>query len=88
VELRVDRGDVQLLDGTRLLAEELHLDPLGLIGSGALLVGCALEAAGNLAAAYAERGIPFAWIGRARRGAALTVHDPPCRASPATRSSG
>jgi hydrogenase expression/formation protein HypE len=64
VEIEAAAGDVPVLDATRIITGDLGLDPLGLIGSGALLVGCADESAGELAAAYAEHGIPFAWIGR------------------------
>ncbi len=67
VAIEVDAGEVPVLDATRLLARDFGLDPLGLIGSGALLVGCSEEATEDLATAYADAGIPFAWIGRATR---------------------
>ena len=64
VEIEVEAGDVPMLDATRILARDFGMDPLGLIGSGSLLVGCADDAAGELDAACAEAGIPFTWIGR------------------------
>jgi HAD superfamily hydrolase (TIGR01549 family) len=59
------RADVPVLEETARICRDFSLDPLGLIGSGALLVGCAEQGAERLARAYAEQGLPFAWIGRA-----------------------
>lgn len=61
------REAVPVRSETRLFCRELGLDPLGLLGSGALLVGCGEEGAEALAAAYAQADIPFTWIGRARQ---------------------
>ncbi len=66
LHIEVARGDIPLLPETRRLGEALSLDPLGLIGSGALLVGCAEDGATTLERSYADAGIPFSWIGRAR----------------------
>lgn len=63
--IRLELDAVPLLDGTRAICEELSLDPLGLIGSGAMLVGCAPESADGLREDFARVGIPFAWIGEA-----------------------
>jgi|GEM_PF-19114 len=51
---------------TRLIARDLGLDPLGLIGSGALLVGCAGEGRERVAAALQAVGVGIEWIGHAR----------------------
>ncbi len=66
LHLEVSRAHIPILLETRRLCEALSLDPLGLIGSGALLVGCAEAGAPALERAYAEAGTPFHWIGRAR----------------------
>lgn len=63
--LEVDRAAIPILEATRCLAERLDLDPLGLIGSGAMLVGCAAAGAAELEAAFAGAGVPFTWIGAA-----------------------
>ncbi|MBN2492599.1 MAG: HAD-IA family hydrolase [Planctomycetes bacterium] len=70
-ELSVRAEAIPVLEATRALGEALGMDPLGLIGSGALLVGCAPAGADRLEAAYRAAGIPFTWIGRA--GAAQAV---------------
>lgn len=61
--LEADAASIPILEATRRMAEHLDLDPLGLIGSGAMLVGCAEAGAAELEAAYAEAGVPFSWIG-------------------------
>lgn len=66
--VEVDRGAIPVLPETRLICEDLGLDPLGLIGSGALLVGCRDSGAAELEVAYSAAGLPFAWIGRALAG--------------------
>lgn len=63
--VEVRREDVPVLASTRALCEDLGLDPLGLIGSGALLVGCAEDGARELEEALAAVGAPLAWVGRA-----------------------
>jgi len=56
---------IPLLNATSLICRRLGIDPLGLIGSGALLVGCREKEAGEMEKALAGAGIPFTWIGRA-----------------------
>jgi hydrogenase expression/formation protein HypE len=56
---------IPLLPETETLCRQLNIDPLGLIGSGSMLVGCGEEGAAELGEAMAQREIPFAWIGRA-----------------------
>ena len=65
VDLEVDREKIPVLPETRVICEDLGMDPLGLIGSGALLVGCGEGAREGLAAAFANQEIPFTWLGRA-----------------------
>jgi HAD superfamily hydrolase (TIGR01509 family) len=64
-ELAVAPAAIPVLPETRRICRDLGIDPLGLIGSGALLVGCREECKDELAGAYARHGIPFSWIGRA-----------------------
>ncbi|NKB68178.1 MAG: hydrogenase expression/formation protein [Candidatus Latescibacteria bacterium] len=59
-------GDSLLLDPlTERLCAEYGLDPLGVISSGALLIGCAAAAAAAIIAALAAEGIAAAQIGLA-----------------------
>jgi HAD superfamily hydrolase (TIGR01509 family) len=61
----VSSEQVPLLPLTRRLCCDLGINPLGLIGSGALLVGCREEGCRDLEEVYRQHQIPFAWIGRA-----------------------
>jgi HAD superfamily hydrolase (TIGR01509 family) len=63
LDVRVD--DIPVLPETRRICEDLQMNPFGLIGSGALLVGCGDAGRRKLESAYAKRGIPFTWLGRA-----------------------
>jgi len=65
VETSPDR--IPVLPETSALCGDLGIDPLGLIGSGALLVGCKDRGRELLGTALAELGVPLAWIGRAVR---------------------
>jgi len=70
------REDIPVLSETVAICSDLGLDPLGLIGSGSLLVGCDPEKRSELEAVFGELAVPFAWIGRAVKGqpeAAATV---------------
>ncbi|MCX4246165.1 AIR synthase-related protein [Paraliomyxa miuraensis] len=64
LELDVDPDRIPVLEGTRRLCADLGLDPLGLIGSGALLLGCQEESVPEV-----ERRLEgqrrLTWIGRA-----------------------
>ena len=66
LRLEVDPERVPVRPETRAICADLGLDPLGLIGSGALLVGCAGDGRERLAAALAAVGVGIEWIGRAR----------------------
>lgn len=63
---------IPVLVETATICSDLGIDPLGLIGSGSLLVGCAERGRGRVEATFSDAGVPFAWIGRARAAA-----DPP-----------
>jgi hydrogenase expression/formation protein HypE len=62
------REDIPVLSETLSFCSDLGLDPLGLIGSGSLLVGCEPEERPELEAIFAGLGVPFAWIGHAVKG--------------------
>lgn len=63
--IEVDVGELPILRETRLICDDLGLDPIGLIGSGSLLIGCGPNGRHGLEADLADAGIPFTWIGRA-----------------------
>jgi HAD superfamily hydrolase (TIGR01509 family) len=63
--IEVERGSVPVLPETARICEDLGLDPLGLIGSGSLLIGCRDEGRAEVETALSEAGVPFTWIGRA-----------------------
>ncbi|MCP4897649.1 MAG: HAD-IA family hydrolase [bacterium] len=65
LDLDVDLDSVPVLDQTRRLCEVFGIDPLGLIGSGALLVGCADAACAEVERCLLELDLPLRWIGRA-----------------------
>jgi hydrogenase expression/formation protein HypE len=62
--LEVDVDAVPLYQETRRLCDLLGVDPLGLIGSGSLLIACAEQQSDKLLAAIAEAGIEVTRIGR------------------------
>jgi hydrogenase expression/formation protein HypE len=62
--LRVDMDGILVYPETRHLCALLGLDPLGLIGSGSLLITCAEDQAGALATAIAAEGIEATVIGK------------------------
>jgi len=68
--IEVSREAIPVLPSTTAVCEALGLDPLGLLGSGSLLIGCAAEGAGELETALGDLGVPMTWIGRARSGGA------------------
>jgi HAD superfamily hydrolase (TIGR01509 family) len=68
LHIDVERGQIPLLDETGLMCADLGLDPLGVIGSGALLVGCSPVGADGLEADLADAGVPIRWIGSADEG--------------------
>jgi hydrogenase expression/formation protein HypE len=64
VGLEVDEAAIPVLPETQTLCVRLGLDPLGLIGSGALLLAVAPGDAATILAALGEAGIAAARIGR------------------------
>jgi len=66
VGLEIRGGDLPIFDESARLCAEFGLDPLGVISSGALLVGCAACDAPAIVAALAAAGICAAQIGVAR----------------------
>jgi HAD superfamily hydrolase (TIGR01549 family) len=65
LHIRVNPKSIPLMPETELLCSDLGVDPLGLIGSGSMLIGCASEGKEELEEALAEGNIPFSWIGEA-----------------------
>ena len=63
--IEVERSAIPVLPATATICGDLGLDPLGLIGSGSLIVGCNPEGAAEIETVFGDSGIPFAWIGRA-----------------------
>lgn len=59
------REAIPVLAETATICADLGIDPLGLIGSGSLLVGCNEAGRTDVEAAFAGEGVPFHWIGRA-----------------------
>jgi len=64
------REDIPVLSETDAICSDLGLDPLGLIGSGSLLVGCNPDHRSEMEAIFARLQVPFTWIGHAVRGEA------------------
>jgi HAD superfamily hydrolase (TIGR01509 family) len=63
--IEVHRPAIPVLSETATICADLGIDPLGLIGSGSLLVGCNEVGRSEVETAFAEQGVPFSWIGRA-----------------------
>jgi hydrogenase maturation factor len=66
--LTIDLDRVPVLPETARLCAHFRIDPLGLIGSGALLATIAPARAPRLLRAWARRGVRAAVIGRVERG--------------------
>jgi HAD superfamily hydrolase (TIGR01549 family) len=72
LRIEAERDAVPVLEATARLSGELGIDPLGLIGSGSLLIGCHPGGVGELEAAMEHLDVPLTWIGHA----AHTVGEP------------
>ncbi len=71
----VDMEKIPVFDLTRKICSRLGLDPLGLIGSGSLLICCPPDASKRLIARLNEAGIAAAQIGRvAEEGAGVDAY--------------
>jgi hydrogenase maturation factor len=68
VALRVDLDQIPVRPETAAVCRHFGLDPLGLIGSGALLVTIAADRTAGLLRAWARRSIAGRVIGRVERG--------------------
>ncbi|MEW6741841.1 MAG: HAD-IA family hydrolase [Planctomycetota bacterium] len=64
----VEASAIPVLEETRGICEQLGMNPLGLIGSGSLLVGCGEAGRSEVEERLASLGVPFTWIGRAVAG--------------------
>lgn len=65
VGLRIDGAAIPLLPEAQSMCDLLGLDPLGLIASGSMLIGCAPDDASGIVEALQEAQIPAAVIGHA-----------------------
>ncbi len=65
LSIEARRHDVPVMPQTRVICDQLGIDPLGLIGSGSLLIGCSEAGRAEVETAFAELGVPFTWIGHA-----------------------
>jgi HAD superfamily hydrolase (TIGR01509 family) len=63
--IEVQRQAIPVLPETAHICDDLSLDPLGLIGSGSLLIGCSETGRAEVESVISEASVPFAWIGRA-----------------------
>ena len=61
----VQRQAIPVLTETATICADLGIDPLGLIGSGSLLVGSNEAGLQEVEAAFSKEDVPFSWIGRA-----------------------
>lgn len=75
--IEVDVNQLPILPETRLICDDLGMDPMGLIGSGALLIGCRPGGRRALEADLEDAGIPFTWIGRAVAGRGQVLRSVP-----------
>ncbi len=65
IGIDVERPAIPVLPVTTTICSDLGLDPLGLIGSGSLIVGCDPDGAAEIETVFSANGIPFTWIGHA-----------------------
>ena len=63
-QIRIDLEKIPVFAETRKICDLLEIDPLGLIGSGSLLICCSEKESRNLMAAIRIAGIEVACIGR------------------------
>ena len=76
LHIEVDRQAIPILQVTSSICADLGLDPLGLIGSGSILVGCEPPQMEKVEKAFEDLDVPFTWIGRASRGEPRTTNLP------------
>jgi hydrogenase maturation factor len=63
VEIEIKRDAIPIYEESRILCEAFHLDPLGVIASGALLITASPSEAEKIAKKSLEAGIPMTKIG-------------------------
>jgi hydrogenase maturation factor len=61
--IKIDPEAIPVYDQTRKICRLLDIDPLGLIGSGSLLICCRETACEDLMKAIGQAGIDITWIG-------------------------
>lgn len=71
----VDGDSLPIYPETRALCEALHLNPLGLIASGALLAAVSAESAADIVQALDREGIAATVIGRLRETPGVVLRD-------------
>ena len=71
----VESKSLPIYPETRALCEALHLDPLGLIASGALLAAVAADSAPGIVQALEREGIPATIIGRLHETPGVVLRD-------------
>jgi hydrogenase expression/formation protein HypE len=65
-DIDVNRDAITISAESQILCEAFHLDPMGIIASGALLIAAALSEAGEVSKKTRETGIPLTEIGWVR----------------------
>lgn len=78
--IEIDTNRIPVMGRCRRVCDLIGIDPLGLIGSGSLLICCREEAASRIMERVAAAGIPIAQIGRLTapgRGIAALAHGRP-----------
>ena len=65
LKIEAQREAIPILPETAAICADLGADPLGLIGSGSILIGCEEESRNEIEAAFAAENVPLSWIGLA-----------------------
>ncbi len=66
VEIEVNRDAIPVYEESRVLCEAFHLDPMGAIASGALLITASPSEAGKISRKALKAGVPMTEIGRVK----------------------
>ena len=73
VEIEVNRDTIPIYEESRILCEAFHLDPMGVIASGALVITAAPSEAEKISQKAREAGIPLTEIGLVKSRGAPSV---------------
>jgi len=73
VEIEVNRDAIPVYEESRILCEAFHLDPMGVIASGALLITAAPSETEKISKKALEAGIPLTEIGLVKSRGASSV---------------